>query len=474
MLLSQKLANFTKGEADVLRKSMGKKQKDVLDEMKPKFIEQAHQNGYPKDVLEKIWRDWEAFASYAFNKSHSTCYAWIAYQTAYLKAHYPAEYMAAVLSNNMSDIKQVTFFMEECRRAKIPVLGPDVNESLFKFAVNKVGAIRFGLGAIKGVGEKPVNSILEGRANDEPYKSPTDFVARVDLRVCNKRVMESLAYAGGFDSFNLHRAQFFANTNTGRTYLEDLARYGGNMQNEAESDQISLFGDDKLEQMPEPVPPTLEPWTALYALSKEKEVVGIYISGHPLDDFKHEIRSFCNTELSELEDLVSFPKTDIKVAGIITFQETRLTKKGDQFGTIILEDFSGTFKFFFFQEDFLKFRHFMVENRSVFINAKVVPRRFDKTQKEIKVQQIEFLQDLREKKVQELKINVDNARLTASFIQDMHEILSAHQGTCRLKFVVNDEFSNMTLNMPSKSLKVGIDNELLRKLEAENLDFQLG
>lgn len=474
MLLSQKLANFTKGEADVLRKAMGKKQKEVLDKMKPKFIEQAHENGHPKDVLEKIWRDWEAFASYAFNKSHSTCYAWIAYQTAYLKAHYPAEYMAAVLSNNMSDIKQVTFFMEECRRAKIPVLGPDVNESLFKFAVNKVGAIRFGLGAIKGVGVKPVDSILEGRSSGEAYKSPADFVTRVDLRACNKRVMESLAYAGGFDSFNLHRAQFFATTNTGRTYLEDLARYGGNMQNEADSSQISLFGDDELEQMPEPVPPALEPWSTLYALSKEKEVVGIYISGHPLDDFKHEIRSFCNTELSELEDLDSFNKTDIKVAGIITFQETRLTRKGDQFGNILLEDFSGAFKFFLFQEDFLKYRHFMVENMSVFIHAKVTPRRFDPTQKETKVQHIEFLKDLREKKVQELKINIDNAQLTASFIQDIHEILSAHRGNCRLKFVVNDELNNITLNMPSKTLKVGIDNELLRKLEAENLNFQLG
>jgi DNA polymerase-3 subunit alpha len=226
--------------------------------------------------------------------------------------------------------------------------------------------------------------------------------------------------------------------------------------------------------MPEPVPPTLEPWTALYALSKEKEVVGIYISGHPLDDYKYEIRSFCSAELSELNDLESLSKTEIKVAGIITFQETRLTKKGNQFGTIVLEDFSGTFKFFLFQEDFLKYRHFMAENTSVFIHAKVVPQRFDKTKKEVKIQQIEFLQDLREKKVRELKINVDNARLTASFIQDMHEILSAHQGNCRLKFVVNDEINNMTLNMPSKSLKVGVDNELLRKLEAENLDFQLG
>jgi DNA polymerase III subunit alpha len=475
MLLSQKLADFTKGEADVLRKAMGKKQKDVLDKMKPKFIEQAHAKGHPKDILEKIWRDWEAFASYAFNKSHSTCYAWIAYQTAYLKANYPSEYMAAVLSNNMSDIKQVSFFMEECRRAKIPVLGPDVNESLFKFAVNNEGAVRFGLGAIKGVGEKPVSSIIESRNSGGVFKSPADFVSRVDSRVCNKRVMENLALAGGFDSFtNVHRAQFFAPTSTGRTYLEDLMRYGGNLQSEVDSAQVSLFGDDVAVEMPEPIPPKVDQWNALYALNKEKEVVGIYISGHPLDDFKHEIKAFCTATLIELDDLNNCKKTEVRIAGIITKQETRITKRGDQFGDVTIEDFTGALRLMLFNEDFLKYRHYMVENTSVYIVAKIVPKRYTTTnEKELKIQQIELLRDFRQSRVNELKIHVDNTLLTATYIQDMHEIFAEHTGKCRLRFIVKDELNDLTLSMPSKTVKVDVSDQLIRKLEDENIEFEL-
>lgn len=475
MLLSQKLADFTKGEADVLRKAMGKKQKDVLDKMKPKFIEQAHAKGHPKNVLEKIWRDWEAFASYAFNKSHSTCYAWIAYQTAYLKANYPSEYMAAVLSNNMSDIKQVSFFMEECKRSKIPVLGPDVNESLFKFAVNNEGAVRFGLGAIKGVGEKPVSSIIAARQEAGPFKSPADFASRVDLRVCNKRVLENLTLAGGFDSFqNFHRAQFLTATSSGRTYLEDLMRYGGNLQSEVDSAQVSLFGDDEAVEMPEPIPPKVETWNALYALSKEKEVVGIYISGHPLDDFKHEIKAFCTATLSELEDLSNVKKTEVRIAGIITRQETRISKRGDQFGDLTIEDFTGALRLMLFQEDFLKYRHYMVENTSIYIIAKIVPKRYTTTnEKELKIQQIELLRDFRQNKVGELKIHLDNNLLTASSIQEMHELLSEHSGKCRLRFIIKDEFNDMSLNMPSKTVKVDLSDQLIRKLEEENIDFEL-
>jgi DNA polymerase III subunit alpha len=475
MLLSQKLADFTKGEADVLRKAMGKKQKDVLDKMKPKFIEQAHAKGHPKDILEKIWRDWEAFASYAFNKSHSTCYAWVAYQTAYLKAHYPSEYMAAVLSNNMSDIKQVSFFMEECRRAKIPVLGPDVNESLFKFAVNKDGAVRFGLGAIKGVGEKPVSSIFEARQEGGAFKSPADFTSRVDLRVCNKRVMENLVLAGGFDSFSdFHRAQFFAPSSNGRTYLEDLVRYGGNLQSEVDSAQVSLFGDDEAVEMPEPIPPKVETWNALYSLNKEKEVVGIYISGHPLDDFKHEIKAFCTATLGEFDDLNNSKKTEVRIAGIITKQETRITKRGDQFGDITIEDFTGSLRLMLFNEDFLKYRHYMVENTSIYIVAKIVPKRFTTSnEKELKIQQIELLRDFRQSRVSELKIHVDNSLLTASYIQDMHEIFTEHTGKCRLRFIVKDELNDLTLSMPSKTVKVDVSDQLIRKLEDENIEFEL-
>jgi DNA polymerase-3 subunit alpha len=301
MLLSQSLAGFSKGEADTLRKAMGKKSFDLLAKMKPKFLEQGAQRGHDKKVLEKMWTDWEAFASYAFNKSHSTCYAWVAYQTAYLKAHYPAEYMASVLSNNMSDIKSVSFFMEECKRGHIPVLGPDVNESEYKFTVNKAGAIRFGLGAIKGVGSKPVEDILLARKDGE-FKSIFDFASRVNLRTNNKRVFESLALAGAFDSFGtIHRAQYFAEDASGRVFpREHILKFGSKTQEGEDPSQVSLFGGESAVETPMPEPPKVPEWPALTKLNKEKEVVGIYISGHPLDDYKLEMDSFAKGSPSEI------------------------------------------------------------------------------------------------------------------------------------------------------------------------------
>ncbi|WP_420845172.1 hypothetical protein [Maribacter litopenaei] len=282
MLLSQKLADFTKGEADVLRKAMGKKQKYVLDKMKPKFIQQASAKGHPEEKLEKIWKDWEAFAAYAFNKSHSTCYAWIAYQTAYCKAHYPAEYMAAVLSNNMNDIKQVTFFMEECKRMGLDVLGPDVNESYYKFAVNKDGAVRFGMGAIKGVGKGAVDAIVEERKENGPYNSVFDMAKRIDLRAANKKAFENLALAGGFDSLgSSHRAQYFHNDGDGITFLEKVIKYGSKFQENQNSAQVSLFGDASEVSIPEPIVPPCEEWGTMEKLRREKDVVGIYISRSP-------------------------------------------------------------------------------------------------------------------------------------------------------------------------------------------------
>jgi DNA polymerase III subunit alpha len=313
--------------------------------MKPKFIEQAMQNGHPEDKLEKIWRDWEAFASYAFNKSHSTCYAWIAYQTAYLKANYPAEYMASVLSNNMNDITKVTFFMEECRRMGIEVMGPDVNESQYKFVVNKEGAVRFGMGAIKGVGSAPIMSIVSEREQNGPYRSIFDFASRVDLKVCNKKAFEGIALAGGFDSFNgIHRAQYFATSNTGRLFLEDVMKFGLSVQQSDESAQVSMFGDAEIEAMPEPIPPNVEEWSSLVKLSKEKEVVGIFITGHPLDDFRFELKSFCNAQVSYLENVLEHANKELKFAGIVTAVEHRFSKKGNPFGTIEIEDYSGGYQ----------------------------------------------------------------------------------------------------------------------------------
>ena len=328
MLLSQKLAGFSKGDADVLRKAMGKKIFALLQKLKPQFLDGGEKNGHPRDILEKIWKDWEAFASYAFNKSHSTCYAFIAYQTAYLKAHYPAEYMAAVLSNNMNDIKQVTFFMEECKRMGLEVLGPDVNESYYKFAVNKDNAVRFGMGAIKGVGRSAVETIVENRKEDGPYKSVFDLAKRVELRAANKKSFENLALAGGFDSFgDTHRAQYFHDEGDGITFLEKVIKSAAKYQENKNSSQMDMFGGMSEAQIAEPVVPPCEDWGTMEKLRREKEVVGIYISGHPLDDFKKEINAFCNSNIAAFTDLERYVNRELTVAGVITDVQHRVSQK---------------------------------------------------------------------------------------------------------------------------------------------------
>src|SRR5690606_4613574 len=330
MLLSQKLAGFTKGEADVLRKAMGKKLVDVLANMKSKFITQAKEKGHDEKILEKIWKDWEAFAHYAFNKSHSTCYAWVAYQTAYLKAHYPAEFMAAVLSNSMNDIKEVSFLMEECRRMGIEILGPDVNESNYKFTVNDRGAIRFGMGAVKGVGRGAVETIVENRSQGK-YKSVFDLAKRIDLRAANKRAFENLAYAGGFDGFGAHRAQYLHKDQDGIVFLEKVLRYASKFQENENSAQVSLFGDMSEVQIPEPEVPPCEEWSTMRKLKLEKEVVGLYISGHPLDDYKHEMKFFTTAGLSELQDLEKMVKREVQIGGIVSETKHLESRNGTGF-----------------------------------------------------------------------------------------------------------------------------------------------
>ena len=352
MLLSQKLAGFSKGDADVLRKAMGKKIFALLQKLKPQFLDGGEKKGHPREVLEKIWKDWEAFAAYAFNKSHSTCYAYIAYQTAYLKAHYPAEYMAAVLSNNMNDIKQVTFFMEECKR-----MGLDVNESYYKFAVNKQGAVRFGMGAVKGVGRSAVETIVKNRQEDGSFKSVFDLTKRIDLRAANKKAFENLAVAGGFDSFGTsHRAQYFHDEGDGITFLEKVIKYGAKFQENENSAQVSLFGDASEVQIPEPMVPPCEEWGTMEKLRREKEVVGIYISGHPLDDFKTEIKSFCNANVACANDLPSYVNRELTFAGVITDVQHRVSKNGKGWAAFTMEDYTDSFEFRIFGEEYLKFR----------------------------------------------------------------------------------------------------------------------
>jgi DNA polymerase-3 subunit alpha len=371
MLLSQSLADFSKGDADVLRKAMGKKDRATLDKMKPKFIEQAATKGHDATVLEKIWKDWEAFASYAFNKSHSTCYAWIAYQTAYLKAHYPAEYMAAVLSNNMNDIKQVSFFMEECKRMGLQVLGPDVNESFYKFTVNENNAVRFGMGAVKGVGANAVDTIVQSR-KDAPYKSIFDLAKKIDLRSANKKAFESLAYAGGFDCFtDTHRAQYFHIEGEGITFLEKAMRYGSKFQENENSSQVSLFGEASDIQIAEPIVPPCEEWSTMEKLAREKEVVGIYISGHPLDDYKFEMEYFCNVKLEQLKSLESLVGKTVSFGGIVTNIQHRTAKNGKGWATFLLEGYDESYEFRIFDEEYLKFRHFLVQNQFVYFKVLV-------------------------------------------------------------------------------------------------------
>lgn len=478
MLLSQKLAGFTKGEADALRKAMGKKQRYILDKMKPQFIEQGKGLGHDPNVLEKIWKDWEAFASYAFNKSHSTCYAWIAYQTAYLKANYPAEFMAAVLSNNLNDITQVSFFMEECRRMGVEVLGPDVNESMYEFTVNQAGAIRFGLGGIKGLGSGPVDNIIEDRKTNGPFNSIFEMTKRLNLRLVNKKAMESMAFAGCFDSFrNVHRAQYFALDTSGRSFIENALKYGNSLQETENSSQVSLFGETAEVKMPEPQVPNSEEWSLLYKLNREKEVVGIFISGHPLDDFRVEMEAFCNGKVEILSDLKPHMGRELTIPAIITDAQHLTTKTGKPFGLIIIEDYANSHKQYIFGDSYLKFKHLLVKDLFVAIRGRVQEGPYpDKITKqkpiEFSISGIEQLQDLMGNKSATLNITIPIKSLDQMMLNRLENLLSesAEGGNCSVKFTVVDHLENMSVSMPSKRLRVGPNNKMLQEIKDMQLE----
>ncbi|MGW1453980.1 DNA polymerase III subunit alpha [Salegentibacter agarivorans] len=480
MLLSQKLAGFSKGEADVLRKAMGKKIFALLEQLKPKFLDGGEAKGHPRDVLEKIWKDWEAFAAYAFNKSHSTCYAWIAYQTAYLKAHYPAEYMAAVLSNNMNDIKQVTFFMEECKRMKLDVLGPDVNESFYKFSVNKDYAVRFGMGAIKGVGSGAVATIVENRKTEAgPYKSIFDMAKRIDLRSANKKAFENLALAGGFDGFgDTHRAQYFHDDGDGITFLEKVIKYAAKFQENENSSQVSLFGEASEVQIPEPVVPPCEEWGTMEKLRREREVVGIYISGHPLDDFRYEMDYFCNSKLGEFNDLERCVNRDLTFGGVISDVQHRVSKMGKGWAMFSVEDYTDTYEFRMFGEEYLKFRHFLVPNSFVHIKIFVKEGWTNKEtgkkgEPRIQFNNIYLLHDVMDQFAKKLTIQLDIADLHEEKINWFKDVFRTHRGDHKLNFVVYEMKEQVKLHMPSKKQKVKISQELLHTLEDEQVMYKL-
>ena len=472
MLLSQKLADFTKGEADVLRKAMGKKQISVLAKMKPKFIENAKAKGHNEEKLEKIWTDWEAFASYAFNKSHSTCYAWIAYQTAFLKAHYPAEYMAAVLSNNMNDIKKVSFFMEECKRMGLEVLGPDINESSLKFTVNDNGAVRFGMGAIKGVGNGAIMTIINNRKEDGKYKSVFDLAKRIDLRAANKRAFEGLLLAGGFDSFSeTHRAQYMA-VDGNTTFLEKAMRFGNKFQESKNSAQISMFGEHSEVQIPEPIIPDCEPWGVMETLSKEKEVVGIYISGHPLDDFKTEIKYFCPSKLSSLANPAALVNQELSLGGIVTEVQHRVSKNGKGWGAFFIEDYSGSHEFRIFGEEYLRHKHFLIPNAFLYLKVFVKPG-WNNGDVRFMFTNVLLLQDILGEFAKKITISFNLKQINKEMIAKLNAIISAFQGQKNLHIVINHPEEKISLEMPSRTRKIDITDEFIGALKKGGYQFKL-
>ena len=476
MLLSQSLADFSKGDADVLRKAMGKKDRPTLDKMKPKFVAQAEAKGHDAKVLEKIWKDWEAFASYAFNKSHSTCYAWIGYQTAYLKAHYPAEYMAAVLSNNMSDIKQVSFFMEECKRMGLKVLGPDVNESFYKFTVNENYAVRFGMGAVKGVGAAAVDTIVVNRKKAR-YKSIFDFAKRIDLRAANKKAFESLALAGGFDGFeDTHRAQYFHDDGDGIIFLEKTTRYGSKFQENENSAQVSLFGESSDVQIAEPLVPPCEEWSTMEKLAKEKEVVGIYISGHPLDDYKFEMKYFCNTKLVQLKRLDALVGKNLTFGGIISNVQYRTGKNGKDWAMFTLEGYDESHDFRIFNEEYLKFRHFLVNNQFIYFKTGIkdgwVNRETGKkSDPQITFQDAKLLADVLPTFAKKLSIQLNINDLHQNFIEQLNAVFIGNSGDNQVNFEVV-ETETIIKKVEVAPEKAPVSLEISDEIDIDNLDIE--
>jgi DNA polymerase-3 subunit alpha len=462
MLLSQKLAGFSKGDADMLRKGMGKKIKSVLDKLKPKFFEGCSENGFDIKVVEKIWTDWEAFASYAFNKSHSTCYALIAYQTAYLKAHYPAELMAAILTNHMRDIKDITLYMEECKAMGVKVLGPDINESFYKFAVNKEGEVRFGLGAIKGVGEGAVKAIVEERKENGNYTDFTDFVSRVDLRSANKRTLESLAYSGGFDSFGINRSQYFEKDRE-QTFIEKMIKFGNKVQDTKNSNQFDMFGEssDSIIKPPEVV--DCPEWPTMDLLSKEKDVVGIYISGHPLDDYRFEIDNFCNSNLSMLTDLYKVQNKEMHFSGVVVDVEHRETQKGKKFGVLHLEDFYGGYRFFIFGDDYIKFKSFLTPSWLIYLSGRV-KKKFYNDDLEFKISSISLLSELVDSEIRDVVLRIKLDSISEEMIEKTVGIIEKNKGKHSLILNVINQNQNYDIDLLSRKNKVDINKEFIKEI----------
>ena len=474
MLLSRLLADFTRGESDALRKAMGKKLRDKLDHMKPKFIEGGRKNGHDPKVLEKIWTDWEKFASYAFNKSHATCYSWVAYQTAYLKANFPSEYMAAVLSRSLSNITDITKFMDECKAMGIQVLGPDVNESILKFSVDKNKNIRFGLGAVKGVGESAVQNIIEERKKNGPYKSIFDFVERVNLTACNKKNIESMALAGAFDNFGIQREQFFTDSGKGELFLDTLVRYGNKYQMDKSTAVNSLFGGDALIAIAKPEIPQCERWSDLERLNKEKELVGIYLSAHPLDEYRIILKYVCNTGMVELNERETLQGREVLLGGIVTGFREGMTKNGKPYGILKIEDFTGSGEIPLFGQDYIEYSKYGKIGMYLLITARVEPSRWDPNKLDFKIGTVNLLQDEKDKLIEKISITVPIHDLDEPTINELSVLIKNNPGHSLLYFKVVDGEHNISLNLFSQNIRLNVTRELVDFLqENENIDFKI-
>ena len=467
MLLSRLLADFTRGESDALRKAMGKKLRDKLDQMKPKFISGGQKNGHDPKVLEKIWADWEKFASYAFNKSHATCYSWVAYQTAYLKANFPAEYMAATMTRNISNITEITKLMDESKSLGINTLGPDINESYMKFSVNPRGDIRFGLGAVKGVGESAVQSILDERSKRGPFKDIFDFVQRVNLTACNRKNIENLALAGAFDGFTgIKREDFFVKNAKDETFVEVLVRYGGKYQLDKAEAANSLFGGDNQVEIATPEIVPAPSWNDLERLNKERELVGIYLSAHPLDEFAVILNYVCNVHMMDLSNLTPLQDRDLIMGGVVTDIREGQTKKGNPYGIAKVEDYTGAFEFAFFGNDWIEKKNFFVPGMFLYMKGKCQPKQWKKDEYEVKVNTIELLPEVKDQVVERLTVETSLATIDDEMIEELAALVKEHPGNVELCFRVLDEENQYVVNLLSKSVKVSVDKAIMSYLDS--------
>ncbi len=474
MLLSRQLADFTRGQSDALRKAMGKKKKKIVDEMKPMFIEGGKKNGHDPKVLEKIWADWEKFASYAFNKSHAACYSWVAFQTAYMKANYPAEFMAAIMSRRRDDIKEITKLMDECRSMGIPTLGPDVNESYLKFGANKKGEIRFGLAAIKGMGDSAAMAIIDEREKNGPYRDIFDFAQRINLTAVNRKAFESLALSGGFDSFGIPRESYFVSDTKGATFLETLVRYGQLYQTEQQQAQNSLFGADEVD-IATPTIPKSEPWSNIERLNRERDLVGIYLSAHPLDEYGFILRSMCNTRCSELADkLALVEKKEVVLGGIVTGVRSQFTKNNKPCGFVTIEDFDGQGELAIFDEEWGKWRGMFVEGSIVYVRCKFIRKFPTSTYATLQILDVQYMQTVKDERIERFTIVFDRDAIDDSMVNDIVTMVNDSPGRTELFFNIIDREHKSNLLLRSTTKKIDLKRNLLQYIESsDKLSYQI-